>query len=265
MPRLLAKYVIAFLCFYFCAYNLIPCCQINRIQFLQFFYDLIFFLLWSKGGWWWTGRPGVLRSKESQRVRHNWETELNWTVSFNPSGINFFLIYLFIFGCPGSLSLHVGYLQLQSAGAALRYSARAPHCGGLLCCRAQALGTQVSVAAVLGLGCCSLWVLELLRSSSCDAWILSCLRHVESSQTRDQTPVPCIGRQILIHYTTKEVLELVLICDIRTESNMILFLPSGASLISSLEKCLFNSLVHFESNWFIVVVELWGFFTYFGC
>ena len=29
--------------------------------------------------WWWTGRPGVLRFVGSQRVRHNWETELNWT------------------------------------------------------------------------------------------------------------------------------------------------------------------------------------------
>ena len=28
--------------------------------------------------WWWTGRPGVLRSMGSQRVRHNWVTELNW-------------------------------------------------------------------------------------------------------------------------------------------------------------------------------------------
>ena len=27
--------------------------------------------------WWWTGRPGVLRSMGSQRVRHNWVTKLN--------------------------------------------------------------------------------------------------------------------------------------------------------------------------------------------
>jgi len=25
------------------------------------------------GGWWWTGRPGVLRLMGSQRIRHNWE------------------------------------------------------------------------------------------------------------------------------------------------------------------------------------------------
>ena len=29
--------------------------------------------------WWWTGRPGVLQFTGSQRVRHSWVTELNWT------------------------------------------------------------------------------------------------------------------------------------------------------------------------------------------
>ena len=28
--------------------------------------------------WWWTGRPGVLPFIGSQRVRHDWATELNW-------------------------------------------------------------------------------------------------------------------------------------------------------------------------------------------
>ena len=31
------------------------------------------------GSWWWTGRPGVLQFMGSQRVRHDWVTELNWT------------------------------------------------------------------------------------------------------------------------------------------------------------------------------------------
>ena len=31
------------------------------------------------GSWWWTGMPGVLRFMASQRVRHDWVTELNWT------------------------------------------------------------------------------------------------------------------------------------------------------------------------------------------
>ena len=33
----------------------------------------------NSGSWWWTGRPGVLQFMGSQRVRHDWMTELNWT------------------------------------------------------------------------------------------------------------------------------------------------------------------------------------------
>ena len=35
----------------------------------------------NSGSWWWTGRPGVLRFMGSQRVGHDWATELNWTDS----------------------------------------------------------------------------------------------------------------------------------------------------------------------------------------
>ena len=33
----------------------------------------------NSGSWWWTGRPGMLRFMGSQRVGHDWATELNWT------------------------------------------------------------------------------------------------------------------------------------------------------------------------------------------
>ena len=33
----------------------------------------------NSGSWWWTGRPSVLRFMGSQRVRHDWMTEVNWT------------------------------------------------------------------------------------------------------------------------------------------------------------------------------------------
>ena len=33
----------------------------------------------NSGSWQWTGRPGMLQSMASQRVVHNWATELNWT------------------------------------------------------------------------------------------------------------------------------------------------------------------------------------------
>ena len=56
----------------------------------------------------WTGRPGVLRFMGSQRVRHDWATELNWTelnhtdlkdsalVSFLFSIVSLFSIFWFL-------------------------------------------------------------------------------------------------------------------------------------------------------------------------
>ena len=35
----------------------------------------------SSRSWWWTGKPAMLQSKGSQRVRHDWATELNHTSS----------------------------------------------------------------------------------------------------------------------------------------------------------------------------------------
>ena len=45
------------------------------------------------GSWWWTGRPDVLRFMGSQRVGHDWATELNWTEK---------LYYSLILFCPWS-------------------------------------------------------------------------------------------------------------------------------------------------------------------
>ena len=36
----------------------------------------------NSGRWWCTGRPGVLRFMGSQRVEHNWVTELNWIICY---------------------------------------------------------------------------------------------------------------------------------------------------------------------------------------
>ena len=35
----------------------------------------------NSGSWCWTGRPGMLQFMGSQRVRHDWATELNWNIS----------------------------------------------------------------------------------------------------------------------------------------------------------------------------------------
>ena len=68
--------------------------------------------------------------------------------------------------------------------ATLCCSERASHCGGFSCCGARALGHT--------------------GFSSCEG--LVALQHVESSSTRGWTHVPCIGRQILIHCMTREIL-----------------------------------------------------------
>ena len=36
----------------------------------------------NSGSWWWTGRPGVLRFMGSQRVGHDWATDLIWSLLF---------------------------------------------------------------------------------------------------------------------------------------------------------------------------------------
>ena len=95
----------------------------------------------------------------------------------------------FLSGCMGSSLLLAGFLQLRCAGVSLQWLLslwstgsrehglqQLPHMNY----RAQALQLRSMGLAAPG--------------------------HVESSQTRDRTHFPCIGRQILNHRTTREVL-----------------------------------------------------------
>ena len=47
--------------------------------------------------WWWTGRPGVLQSMGSQRVEHNWATELNWMYTPREKSDAYNLIQRYLF------------------------------------------------------------------------------------------------------------------------------------------------------------------------
>ena len=79
-----------------------------------------------------------------------------------------------------------------------------------LCCGTQAsfffFGAQASCTCLQHVGS-AVWLPgpRACRLRSCGAWVVA-LRHVESSQTRDWTCFPFIGRWVFIHYTIREVM-----------------------------------------------------------
>jgi len=50
----------------------------QRMRWLDGITDQWIWVWVNSGSWWWTGRSGVLWFMGSQRVVHNWVTELNW-------------------------------------------------------------------------------------------------------------------------------------------------------------------------------------------
>ena len=70
----------------------------------------------------------------------------------------------------------------------------------------------------VGFGSCSSRALERRLSSCGAAAVLVAPRDVGCSWTVDRTGVPCVGRQILIHHTTREVLLHVLLTGIRSHT-----------------------------------------------
>ena len=74
---------------------------------------------------------------------------------------------------------------------------------------ASGLGCRTFIASC-GIFCCSAWtrLVVVCGVSSCSAWAkLPCGMWDPSSLTGDQTCIPCIARQILNHWTTREVLK----------------------------------------------------------
>ena len=139
----------------------------------------------------WTQEPGKLPSMGLQRVGQSGTTEHNtFSLHIDTYGITLAItltvfdsfkdiIYLFIFGCTGSSLLRLSLAVGRLGWWLLLTSMDSSHTGFSSC------GSQ---ALELGL-------------RSCGSGLVA-LRLVESSWTRVQTRVPCIGRWILIHYTT---------------------------------------------------------------
>ena len=119
-------------------------------------------------------------------------------------GLFFFLIFIYfwlhwVFFAARGLSLVAvsgGYSSLRCSGFSLRW---------LLLLRSTGSRWEASVVAAL-------WAQQLwLAGSGAQAQQLRCTRlvaprHVGSSRTRARTRVPCIGRRILNHCTTREAL-----------------------------------------------------------
>ena len=111
---------------------------------------------------------------------------------------------LFIFGCIGS-SPRTGFLQLWQARATLHCDMWASYSSGFSCCGAWALGC-------MGFSSCGTWSQQFWlmgsREQAQQLWHMGlvALQHVGSSWTRAPTHVLCIGRWILNHCATREVL-----------------------------------------------------------
>ena len=67
-------------------------------MFSLLFYTLhILFVAIYFWSWWWTGRPGVLRFMGSQRVGHDWATELNWSSSTYVAPFKIFMNFTYLY------------------------------------------------------------------------------------------------------------------------------------------------------------------------
>ena len=71
----------------------------QRMRWLDGITDSMDVSLSEFGSWWWTGRPGVLRFMGSQRVGHDWATELNWTETIQKEGQKLNILFILPLFC----------------------------------------------------------------------------------------------------------------------------------------------------------------------
>ena len=75
----------------------------------------------SSGSWWWTGKPGVLQSMGSQRVKHDWATELNFNHYVVPS---LSLVTVFVLKSVMSEHYHSSFVMIS---VCMEYLFPSPH------------------------------------------------------------------------------------------------------------------------------------------
>ena len=107
--------------------------------------------------------------------------------------------FFFFFGCSGFSLLHTGFSLFVESGISSSLQCTNFSLWWLLLLPSTGSGHMVFSG-------CSSWSLEH-RLNSCE-WGLSCSLHVRPFQTRDQTHVSCIGRQILYHWVMREALKM---------------------------------------------------------
>ena len=133
----------------------------------------------NSGRWWWTGRPGMPWFMGSQRVRHDWATELNWTELSN------FQSLLHIKKLLGNLLKNTNPHPMKMK--VLLFLSRLTFCDPMDCSLPDSSVHRILQARILE------WVaISFSRGFS---------------QPRDQTQVSCgsyIGRHILYHWATWE-------------------------------------------------------------
>ena len=66
----------------------------------------------SSWSWWWTGKPGVLQSMQSQRVRHEWAAEL--ILLLIPSSVLFISVCLFFSSSMSLVSISASFTISQN-------------------------------------------------------------------------------------------------------------------------------------------------------
>ena len=89
----------------------------QRMRWLDGIINLMDISLSKSWNWWWTGKPGVLQSLGSQRVGHNWATELNWSLDCR---IDFFLlnVWMCVYDC-ACVFLYVFQISFSGYGLVL--------------------------------------------------------------------------------------------------------------------------------------------------